>query len=242
VSGTPIVRASTLKYLGVLLDPELNFSAHIRKVSLSAKRAIGALYGTVGKWAGPGVFEKLYYGTVLPALLHGFPLIAPRYQEEWQILERIHRFAARLATNNYSLPYQQLLDNLSWKPFAQICVERQLSTVYKWVNLSRYLPEELWEHKPPPRYRIRGHHPQQIELKGKLFQDQRVPIRTGATQMPIHFAFAAWNSLPGDILELSRARFMTEIHKAETFRALEATQQRSTFRNPTLLKFYENIF
>ncbi len=59
-------------------------------------------------------------------------------------MEKVHRFACRLATNNYTARYLDLLHELHWKPLARLRVERQMLLVFKYLEgvLFRFLPDE----------------------------------------------------------------------------------------------------
>ncbi len=49
INGTPIARVSTMKYLGVTFDHQLSFTDHALQVSARTRKAIGALWRSVGR-------------------------------------------------------------------------------------------------------------------------------------------------------------------------------------------------
>ncbi len=57
INGAEVQRVPVLKYLGVLLDSKLSFGPYVELQSVRAKRAIGALYRTLGKWTNREVFK-----------------------------------------------------------------------------------------------------------------------------------------------------------------------------------------
>ncbi|MCP3661143.1 MAG: reverse transcriptase family protein [Gammaproteobacteria bacterium] len=76
LQGTPVSRVPELKYLGVTLDHKLNFSRNAQLSSAKAKKAIGALWRTVGRWSGRETFKRIFTSKVLPILTHGLPMVA----------------------------------------------------------------------------------------------------------------------------------------------------------------------
>ncbi len=224
VNGAAIERVSTLKYLGVQLDERLNFGRHISLCAAKSKRAIGALFRTVGKWAGRPIFSDIYMKKVQPILLHALPAISPVLKRSWITFEKVHRFAGRLAANDYSKNYNSLLQSLSWKSLGRICVEQQICLVHKWVRGQRHFPTAVWDFRPPPRRPPRGTpvHNLLVDLKNDLFHrpGDRIPIRQNINIMPVHGAVATWNSLPPDLPELPFRQFKKKIQKFDTFSLL----------------------
>ncbi|MCP3668392.1 MAG: hypothetical protein GY696_38890 [Gammaproteobacteria bacterium] len=131
INDVVVERVQTLRYLGVLLDPALSFRKHIEVISIKAKKAIGALNRSLRSWAGPALFKQVYLAKILPILMFASPVACPTGITSMRSVERVHRFAARLASNNFTVPYSALLSALEWKSWARSCTERQLLTVYK---------------------------------------------------------------------------------------------------------------
>jgi len=236
-----------LKYLGVTLDPKLCFDCHTANISIRAKRAIGALHRSVGKWVGKRIFSEIYAKKLLPIVSFALPVASPRCRIHWETLEKVHRFAARLATNNYRDSYSTLLQTLHWKPLARHCFERQLTLVYKWCLGSRYLPDGVFINRPQPGRQLRGPatwHRFQKDIPDDIFQlpRSRRPFREQHDSMPLHYAIVIWNLLPLEIHDMPFSLFKKEIRKWDFFNAMEESGvnlNNGRFISPVLSKFYE---
>ncbi len=226
IDNEPIERVPYLRYLGVLLDPALSFNRHLAGVSTKAKRAIGALNRSVRTWAGRDLFCKVYLSKILPLLTFASPVVCPTGITAIRQLERIHRFAGRLATNNFTVPYSALLSALNWKSWARICTERQLCTVYKWFMGTRHLPSYILVPRPQParqlRRAIRNVRQHQLLVNDEFLrrpQLGRIPFRNIATT-PLHLAVLAWNILSSQTASLDFQAFKREIQTLSTFAML----------------------
>ncbi|MCP3661293.1 MAG: hypothetical protein GY696_02170, partial [Gammaproteobacteria bacterium] len=139
VDGTAISRVERMRYLGVILDHKLDFSANAMEAAAKAKKAVGALWRTVGCWAGRATFQRIYESKVQPILYHALPMVSPATKRGWNALEKVHRYAARLSLNDFSSSYTDILGTLQWKNMSRLCVERQALTMFKWRNGLRFL-------------------------------------------------------------------------------------------------------
>ncbi len=224
IDGTPIARVEVMKYLGVFLDHKLSFGKHIENITLRTKRATGALWRSIGKWAGRNVFTNIYTKVILPIMCHALPMVAPANQKHWVMLERTQKFAAKLATNTFNLPYNDLLLELHWKPIARLCTERQLLTVRKWTLGTRFLPDFVLHEAEPLRRRHNIlQNDNRLRVNDKhLSTLRRIPFRVQAEMTPLHYAVSAWNLMPEWCLDLQISDFKKEIRKIETFIDLEA--------------------
>ncbi len=248
VNGHEIGRKSTFKYLGVTVDQKLSFGAHVELQSAKAKRAIGALWRTLGRWTSREHFCEIYVKKILPLYCYALPCSSPTTRKHWEILEKVHRFAARLASNNYTGRYSDILNFLHWKPIARLCVERQLMLQFKYIEGLRFLPPNvLVVSAPPPRLlRRAGRHNRHLELNLEIFHPNRhhPPRRTTIGQIPFAFGIAAWNLLPPEIADLGEQdlnSFKREIRSDDLFRLLEDKAARSLIPIPPLKRFYENL-
>ncbi len=224
INGSPIARVSTMNYLGVTFDHQLSFTDHALQVSSRTRKAIGALWRSVGRWAGRDTFSDIFSRTVLPILLHGLPLASPSTTRGWTVLEKTVRFAARLALNDFTSDYRHLLGHLRWKNVARLCVERQLLAVYKWQNRLRHFPTNVILDRPMGRAARRSQpnrNPHQLNVNDEVFLTGRPTMRECITSNPLHFAIGLWNNLPADLTTLDLAQFKTEIRKFELYRMLQ---------------------
>jgi hypothetical protein len=68
IDGVAIKQEESLKYLGVTVDPKLSFAINAEIVAAKAKRAIGTLWRSTGKWAASDIFSRIYSSNLLPIL------------------------------------------------------------------------------------------------------------------------------------------------------------------------------
>ncbi len=75
----------------------------------------------------------------------------PTKQKHWEIMEKVLRFACRLAINNYTVQYDiGLVARATLEAvLARLCVERQMLLLFKYLEGTRFLPEGAWELAPP---------------------------------------------------------------------------------------------
>ncbi len=133
----------SLKYLGVHLDRKLSFDANTKSAVCRAKRALGVLHCTVGKAAGSQIFRKLYVTKIMPMFLYLIPVTAPRFKKDWLLLEKLHRFACRLITNDFQKSYTVLLKECRFYSVSRTYFIRGLRLLWKYMYESRRLPGVL---------------------------------------------------------------------------------------------------
>jgi hypothetical protein len=97
LGGKEIVPASTLKYLGVLLDTRLNFSAHWSRAAASAKGVLGAVARLCHRDA--FALRALYTERVQSALLYSLPFTPPTTLAAWAKANGVASFCAHLISN-----------------------------------------------------------------------------------------------------------------------------------------------
>ncbi len=200
LNGEPIERRPFLKYLGVIIDQKLNFGMHAELQAAKAKRAIGALWRVLGRWTSKSHFQEIYSKKIMPLLCYALPVSCPTTRKHWEIMEKVHRFACRLATNNFTAQYSDLLHELHWKPLARLCVERQILLIFKYLDGTRFLPEGTLELAPPQARQLRrlGHHEREVSVDTTIFHspNHRPPRRALLAHAPFYFSVQEWNFLP----------------------------------------------
>ncbi len=222
LEGTPVSRVPELKYLGVTLDHKLNFSRNAQLSSAKAKKAIGALWRTIGRWSGRETFKRIFTSKVLPILTHGLPMVAPSTLSGWNCYEKTLRYAARLAMNDYQSSYTQLLESLRWKNFSRICIERQLLLVYKWRANIRFIPPFILAESEQRRpLRNRNRNPSQLQIRRDIFTANNPRMRSGTSQNPLSLAIENWNNLPHGLSDLDLEAFTREIRKFQCYAHLQ---------------------
>ncbi len=186
----PLPIVSSLHYLGVLFSQTLTFDLHIEQTANRAKRIVGALFAAC-KGLDSDSMRFIYLAKILPVLLYALPVSCPSSRRGWYILERVHRFACRLLTNDYSSSYPILLQRLKFESIQHICMKRQLCLCYKYVHKMRNFPVDLGaagtSRSVVYNLRRRGYS-KQIEL----------PTSVRLAALPVFIAFKVWNSFDID--------------------------------------------
>ncbi len=143
IRGTELARASSLKYLGCIIDRRMAFDENAKAVSTKAKRVLGVLHRSVGQFAGQQRFRALYVAKILPILTYAINVTFPRYQKDWTLLEKVNRYACRLITNDFVSSYPDLLAKLRFTSVSRITLKRGLRLLYRYVFGMRLLPGVL---------------------------------------------------------------------------------------------------
>ncbi|MCP3665178.1 MAG: hypothetical protein GY696_22215 [Gammaproteobacteria bacterium] len=246
LNGEPIERRPSLKYLGVIIDQKLNFGMHAELQAAKVKRAIGALWGLLGRWASKSHFQEIYSKKIMPLLRYALPVSCPTTRKHWEIMEQVHRFACRLATNNFTARYSDLLHELHWKPLARLCVERQILLIFKYLNGTRFLPEGTLELAPPQARQLRRleHHEREVSVDTTIFHtpNHRPPRRALLGHAPFYFSVQEWNFLPREIAMTPEfTAFQRQLRDIETFIYLEGRQAGRQTVIPPLQGYYKNL-
>ncbi len=200
ISGTPLVVTESLVYLGFTLDRRLQFNLHAAQAVMRGKRALGALHRTLGRLAGPEVFARVVQAKILPMLLYGVAVAAPSGQSYLMGLEKLCRFAARLATNDFHSSYFDLLYRLQWKNVNRICFERRAMLAFKYVYFLRHLPGDCL------RIAVQtGRFSERIFQRNWNSLQLYIPpfSKKSCDNIPVFELFRVWNALPDPIVSLT---------------------------------------
>ncbi len=127
------------------------------------------------------------------------------------MLEKVHRFAARLLLQRYDMSYDGLLKELSWKPIARITTERQLILAWKYYSEQRFLPPGTLLHYPIPS-RLRrgwGRHDCMLVVNDKIFCGAGTGRTDRKTQgiNSLYRLVQLWNALAPDHVAQSLTDF-----------------------------------
>ncbi len=185
------------------LDRRLQFNQHAASVASKGKRALGALYRTMGRLVGASVFGKLVQAKILPIFLYGIAVAAPSGRTYLTELEKLHRFAARLTLNNYQSSYSDLLYQLQWSSVAMTCFERRAMLAFKYIYQIRHLPGDCLQmavHTGRYSERIMQRNVHQLQLYIPSYS------RRMCDNFPIFEVFRVWNSLPEAAVNLDNFR------------------------------------
>ena len=159
VSGEIIpMMADGVQYLGVTFDQKLNWSTTTHVSISKAKRAVGCLRRTVGQFLTINQRKTLVFGKVAPIFTYCLLATYPALKGDRMALERLNRYLCRVVTNNFVLPYTDLLSRLDRPPIFQEIIERRILLNHKYVHHRRYQPPGLIRHFDENRaYNLRRH-------------------------------------------------------------------------------------
>ncbi|XP_041977427.1 uncharacterized protein LOC121731828 [Aricia agestis] len=103
VGGTSIQIASTMTYLGLVLDSRWTFKEHFRRLSEKVTKAAGALASLLPNLGGPSLTcRRLYMGVIRSMVMYGAPIWAEDLAAvNRQALGRLQRIMATRAVRGY---------------------------------------------------------------------------------------------------------------------------------------------
>ena len=108
VSGTPLQRVTSVRYLGVELTQDLSWSLHVSHLCAKARQLIGLLYRRFYKHANTATLLQLYKSFIRPHLEYCAIVWDPHLSKDIEALEKVQRFALRMCLKNWSLDHSQL--------------------------------------------------------------------------------------------------------------------------------------
>jgi hypothetical protein len=221
LEGAKLRLVESYRYLGVDIDSRLTFASHTSRVISNAKMAIGVLCRTLRKWALKEVFSKAVTAIVLPAFFYAIEVWCPPNAKEKEKLERVVKYAARLALNNFSreASYVDLLAALSWKPLYRMIAEKRLLTIKKYMEGYRFIPDNVFQLE---RENLNRHSRRLNEKKHRhcctleLTQSKnKLEVSLGAAQMRL-----LWNALDEATVMMSINQFSMAIKSENIFQML----------------------
>jgi hypothetical protein len=219
LNGIAMQLVNSYKYLGIDMDDKLSMACHTARVVTGAKKAIGALNRTLRKWASKRVFTTAITTLVLPAVAYGIEAWYPPHMQQREKLERLMKYAARLASNNFSreITYEKLLQLTKWKPFYRMLAEKWLVLIKKYIDGHRYMPSVVFqpEHPVSNRFsqRIRSHqHRHSLTLATSTQHKNKLEANMPAAHMR-----KLWNSMKEDVIQLRGCDFKNIVANDETY-------------------------
>jgi len=147
--GHPVQNVSTTKYLGVNIQDDLKWGAHINTIVNKANKTLGFIRRNL-RIGSKKTKETAYKALVRPTLEYAAAVWDPYTASETQAIEKVQRRAARWVSNRHRQTscVDSILQSLDWPSLQQRRKRARLDMFYKFhhglvqIN-SAYLP------KPP---------------------------------------------------------------------------------------------
>ena len=119
ISGNQLEQVSSYRYLGFLVTEDLKWSDHIQLICSKARKQLGYIYRQFYKSnANSATLRSLYIALVRPILEYGACIWDPYLQKDINAIESVQKFAVKLCTKIWSLPYSEGLTLLGLEPLA----------------------------------------------------------------------------------------------------------------------------
>ena len=197
---TPIPNIPYAKYLGVIIDSNLNWKHHINMVTRKANSVRGFLQRNLAKC--PTHAKSLSYTTfVRPILDYACIIWSPHYQSHIHTIEMVQRRAARFVMSKYSNydSVSQMLDTLGWNTLQDRRNKFRAVMVFKIIhNLVDIQPHN---------YLI----PNQLLTRGHYHRFQQLPTYIDSYKYSFYpDAIKIWNRLPEHIVEAPTLQLFKE--------------------------------
>ena len=138
------------------------------------------------------MLRPLLISKILPIFTYGIVATYPRNKSDRISLERLNRYVARLATNNYTSSYNHLLEITGMLPVYRTVVHRRILLAQRYSRGIRYLPSQTIIPFFPNPYQRRRFHDFAIVpsvATGLRYRDSALEQLT-----------QAWNRLPTDLV------------------------------------------
>lgn len=218
VDGKEIKLVKKARILGIDFDHRLSFNSHFHRVSGAAKGALGAIARLVGRDS-----ESLRFITcqrVTPLLLYSLSSVLPSTVASWRAVNGVARYAARLATNDYESPAEQLMEKIGLVSSSQLALESCLSFAIRCLFGGRKygMRMEIGDPESSGRVSLRSYDDWRLEYlnpaSGDLLLLAQVPNRhTRAKKLYPYVVRAIWNIFAPHLLPLLDPRLGTKARK-----------------------------
>ena len=137
----------------------------------------------------------LYVSLVRPYLEYASPVWSPYTIGDIAQLERVQKFALRMAAHDWSANYQDLLDKFEIPSLERRRLDLSVSHLYKIVNNLCYFPSGLIQFRPHHVYNTRSSH---FPILLQPFAHTNYYLKSF-----IPNTISLWNSLPANITNSS---------------------------------------
>ena len=175
------------KYLGVMIQDDLQWDSHVRAVKAKATKLLGLIRRNLSSCS-PQVKEQAYNSLVRPGLEYAAAAWAPHEKQHIKALEAVQRSAVRFVSGNYSRysSVTTLRRDLGWETLHCRRHLAAATTFYKIVNHLVYLP--IPPTVLPADSRTRSNHP---------YKFRHIAAQSDAYKYSFFpHIIPLWNSLP----------------------------------------------
>lgn len=209
----------SFRYLGLTVDRKVNFDHHWTNRVLLARKLLNVLWYRYCKFVNREVFHRLYMAKILPVFLYGSGVVYPTTKKSIVNLEKLHRYAARVCTNDFLSPYSELLARLNWKSISELFFCRSMLNTYKYAHNLRFFPEELLKPVSVCTRSLRNNlvHEWQLELCRNVFNVQCVNSVIRSPSVPFCFVVKCWNFFSSDECELNFRQFRRFLYENNAY-------------------------
>ena len=153
IDGNPIADVLSVKYLGVTVTADLNWSRHVHNISSKAKQQIGLIYRRLYQ-ATPLAHQKIYRSVVLPKLEYCAAVWDPHQSILIDELEKVQGFAGKVVTKDWKASYNTNLNKCNWQLLSTRRKLQKLKICYNILNNFSIIPHNVFtpHPSPSPRY------------------------------------------------------------------------------------------
>ena len=118
----------------------------VESVCARARRVLGLLYRRFYGLASQESLKQLYLSLVRPHLEYACQVWDPHLARDKGALEKVQKFACKLATSKWDSSYEELLGLVDIQPLQDRRLELKLGVLFKLVHNLCFFPEGSWSY------------------------------------------------------------------------------------------------
>lgn len=145
ICNMPVQVVDSVKYLGVILDSNLDYSLNSIAVASRVKKHIGYIHRTCRRVFLPTTLSSMFKILLRVVLLYATEPTYPINIKDRVRLERVQKFACRLFLGNWNrhTPYLALYTPLNLTPLWHTVFTRRLILIHSYVLGCRHIPPNI---------------------------------------------------------------------------------------------------
>lgn len=153
INGTPLIRSSIVRDLGILFDEKLTFNNHVQEIVLRASRSLGFICRSLKPFMNISTHKILYYTYVRTILEYGSQIWNPFYHIHTSAVENVQRKFTRILCFKFNIPrgtYETRLNTLNLHSLANRRLLADELFLYKTISgkINTDLSSHLVPHIP----------------------------------------------------------------------------------------------